>query len=188
VTPPIFTDLQARLIANYPGLFVEKWQAHKPLKGGIREDLLAAHPDIDVELLSRFLAFYVLRRQYCLAVLEPDARRHDLAGKPVEPIDDRARAHARAQLAHLDASGLEAIEAVEEYRSLKQLYETLKPLLPLRRLCSDQISDGVIARLEDEFNEQLGAELLWQLGDHVESQLEDDGYSHGADDEDNEQQ
>jgi sRNA-binding protein len=110
VTPPVFRALEARLISECPGLFVEKWQAHKPLKRGIREDLLAARPDLDRALLARFLRLYVQRRQYCLAVLESDAQRHDLAGNPVEPVDDRAREHAAKQLADLDAKGLETIE------------------------------------------------------------------------------
>jgi len=77
----------------------------KPLKIGIREDLLARFPGTDSARLSRWLKIWTGNRFYLLAIASGHAR-HDLAGKSVVMISEDCRQHA---LRVLKGIGIEAM-------------------------------------------------------------------------------
>ncbi|MGH6865689.1 MAG: ProQ/FINO family protein [Methyloceanibacter sp.] len=65
----------------------------KPLAVGTRETLLARHPGADPAKLSRWLKIWTSHRYY-LIVLAGGHARHDLTGKPVAVVSERARRRA----------------------------------------------------------------------------------------------
>jgi sRNA-binding protein len=86
-TPPVLEQL-AEL---YPGLFGEVFL---PLKRGIFQDLLAAHPDVlDREALKAGLAIHTRSTRYLQAVAA-GLQRHDLAGQAVEAMAPEHVHHA----------------------------------------------------------------------------------------------
>lgn len=124
-----------QLAAQYPRLFGESPQ---PLKRGIFEDLLAAHPELfEREALKAALAIHTRSTRYLQAVAAGQSR-HDLAGQPVEAMapehvhhallevfrrrkprdgeDPRAKLCAR-MLRAFEASGLSADAYTELVRS-----------------------------------------------------------------------
>jgi ProP effector len=65
-----------------------------PLKVGIFQDILAAHPDVFTkEALKAALGFHARSTRYLEAVANGE-QRHDLAGNPVEPIAPEHVHHA----------------------------------------------------------------------------------------------
>ncbi|MEQ6434815.1 ProQ/FinO family protein [Comamonas sp. w2-DMI] len=70
----------AQLAQWHPALFGEQLL---PLKRGIFEDLLAAHPELDKEALKSALQQHTRSGRY-LAAMASGQQRHDLDGKPVE--------------------------------------------------------------------------------------------------------
>src|SRR5690349_9740358 len=76
----------------------------RPLKIGVRADLAALLPDGEAhEVLSRVLRRYTRGREYVAALAAPDARRHDLAGNPVEPAAEEHKTHIRPKTAQSPA-------------------------------------------------------------------------------------
>ena len=80
-----------QLAALHPFLFGENL---RPLKRGIFEDLLAAHPEVlERESLKAALALHARSSRYLTAVASGDMR-HDLAGQPVEALTPEQVHHA----------------------------------------------------------------------------------------------
>jgi sRNA-binding protein len=80
--PDVFPLLE-QLAALYPALFGATFL---PLKRGIFQDLLAAHPDtFERELLKAALSFHTRSTRYLTAVASGQ-QRHDLQGQPVEAM------------------------------------------------------------------------------------------------------
>ncbi len=87
VTPPVLEQL-AEL---YPGLFGEVFL---PLKRGIFQDLLAAHPDVlEREALKAGLAVHTRSTRYLQSVAA-GLKRHDLQGEAVEDMAPEHIHHA----------------------------------------------------------------------------------------------
>ena len=85
----------ARLAELYPALFGETL---RPLKRGIFQDLLAAHPDsLDKDGLKAALALHTRSTRYLNAVAS-GAQRHDLSGQPVEAIAPEHVHHALVEV------------------------------------------------------------------------------------------
>lgn len=80
-----------QLAALYPALFGETLL---PLKRGIFEDLLAAHPDaLEKDSLKAALALHARSSRY-LTVIASGLQRHDLTGQPVEALTPEQVHHA----------------------------------------------------------------------------------------------
>ncbi len=80
-----------QLAALYPALFGETLL---PLKRGIYEDLLAAHPEtLEKDSLKTALALHARSSRY-LTVVASGQQRHDLAGQPVEALTPEQVHHA----------------------------------------------------------------------------------------------
>jgi ProP effector len=80
-----------RLAGFYPHLFGEKFL---PLKRGIFQDLLAAHPDaFDRDALKAALAFHTRSTRYLSAVASGE-KRHDLQAQAVEDMAPEHVHHA----------------------------------------------------------------------------------------------
>lgn len=80
-----------QLAGLYPALFGE---VLRPLKRGIYQDLLAAHPGvIDADGLKAALALHTRSTRY-LTVVASGQRRHNLAGEPVEDLTPEQVHHA----------------------------------------------------------------------------------------------
>ena len=80
-----------QLAALHPFLFGETL---RPLKRGIFEDLLAAHPEVlERESLKAALALHARSSRYLTVVAAGDMR-HDLAGQPVEALTPEQVHHA----------------------------------------------------------------------------------------------
>lgn len=79
----------------YPALFGE---VLRPLKRGIYQDLLAAHPGvIDADGLKAALALHTRSTRYLTAVASGQ-RRHNLAGEPVEDLTPEQVHHALVEV------------------------------------------------------------------------------------------
>ena len=80
-----------QLATLYPALFGETLL---PLKRGIFEDLLAAHPDtLEKDGLKAALALHARSSRY-LTVVASGLQRHDLSGQPVEALTPEQVHHA----------------------------------------------------------------------------------------------
>jgi ProP effector len=80
-----------QLAGFYPHLFGAEFL---PLKRGIFQDLLAAHPEVfDRDALKAALAFHTRSTRY-LTVVAAGARRHDLEGQAVEDLAPEHVHHA----------------------------------------------------------------------------------------------
>jgi sRNA-binding protein len=80
-----------QLATLYPALFGE---TPRPLKRGIFEDLLAAHPGVlEKDSLKAALALHARSTRY-LTVIASGQQRHDLSGQPVEALTPEQVHHA----------------------------------------------------------------------------------------------
>lgn len=83
------------LAGLYPGLFGE---TPKPLKRGVFEDLVAAHPEaLPPEALKAAMALHTRSSRYLAAVASGQPR-HGLDGTPVEPVAPEQRHHALVEV------------------------------------------------------------------------------------------
>ena len=91
---PRTADIQPvleQLAGFYPHLFGAQF---RPLKRGIFQDLLDAHPEVfQREALKDALAFHTRSTRY-LTVVAAGQQRHDLQGNPVEPMAPEHVHHA----------------------------------------------------------------------------------------------
>ena len=93
--PRAVPQLLHKLFELYPRLFGAQFV---PLKVGIFEDLVAAHPDaLPADELKVALGFHTRSTRYIEAVALGLAR-HDLQGKPVEPATTEHVHHAILEL------------------------------------------------------------------------------------------
>jgi sRNA-binding protein len=100
-------------------LLAEKWPScfsiiesgRRPLKRGIREDVLAALGGaVSAGKVSAALRWYVSSPEYQRRLVH-GAWRVDLNGKPVGIVSQEDEAHARAQLAAIEAKRAECVSA-----------------------------------------------------------------------------
>ena len=132
-----------KLAALYPALFGAQFL---PLKRGIFQDLMEAHPDtFEREGLKAALSMHTRSTRYLVAV-SSGAQRHDLQGKPVEPMapehvhhallevfrrrqtrtPDDLRPKLRQRIAQVFlASGLSAVDYADLVRSRDDATNTL---------------------------------------------------------------
>ncbi len=88
--PDVYPVLD-QLAALYPALF---GAVFLPLKRGIFQDLMAAHPELlERESLKAALAMHTRSTRYLTAVASGE-QRHDLLGQPVEPMAPEHVHHA----------------------------------------------------------------------------------------------
>lgn len=93
--PPRHHPLLDQLATLYPALFGDTL---RPLKRGIFEDLLAAHPDVlDKDGLKAALALHARSSRY-LTVVASGQPRHDLGGQPVEDLTPEQVHHALVEV------------------------------------------------------------------------------------------
>jgi ProP effector len=89
--PRVIPPVLEQLADLYPGLFGEVFL---PLKRGVFQDLLAAHPDVlDREALKAGLAVHTRSTRYLQSVAA-GLKRHDLQGKAVEDMAPEHIHHA----------------------------------------------------------------------------------------------
>lgn len=86
--------LLAELAQRYPKLFGEH---PLPLKRGIFQDLVSAHPELEAEALKQALGLHTRSHRYLQAVANNQARR-DLQLHAVEPMAAEHSFHALAEL------------------------------------------------------------------------------------------
>ena len=92
--PDVYPVLD-QLAALYPALFGADFL---PLKRGIFQDLMAAHPDVlERESLKAALAMHTRSTRYLTAVAS-GAQRHDLLGQPVEAMAPEHVHHAMLEV------------------------------------------------------------------------------------------
>jgi sRNA-binding protein len=92
----------AVLAEHFPAVFaLEGWQAHKPLKIGIKEDIAAAGI-MPAEDIRPALRLYVQRLMYQRA-LAAGGSRYDLNGEPCGEVTAEQAAGAAAAAAHIAA-------------------------------------------------------------------------------------
>jgi ProP effector len=111
--------LQATLRARFPAAFPENPRALRPLKIGIRDDLLTAlGGEADERILHRLLDQHTRRIAY-LRALTRAPHRIDLKGQPVQPVDEHSRTLAAQKL-----------EAIEVRRLARETPQTAPPAEP----------------------------------------------------------
>src|SRR5690349_7064569 len=76
----------------FPAMFVKKEPV--PLALGIREQLLAAFPDVERPTLHRFMQFWTSQLAYLKAMSAKGAVRHNLDGTDAGPVSDEHREFA----------------------------------------------------------------------------------------------
>lgn len=81
---------RAVLAERFPKTFRPFAQPKLPLKVGIREDVIAACPDLDPGAIRMALNDYTKGGTYQRAVMVLGATRIDLAGKPAGEVDQRS--------------------------------------------------------------------------------------------------
>ena len=100
-------DAVKQFAAAWPEAFSEDPKQVKPLAIGILQKILADRPAELEGLNSReirtAMKFYTSRLSYHYAMKNAE-HRVDLQGKPAEPVDDKARAHADEQIKAIHAA------------------------------------------------------------------------------------
>jgi hypothetical protein len=105
----------------YPKLFGARFL---PLKLGVFEELMAAHPDrLKAEELKAALGFHTRSNRYLEAVASGQPR-HDLQGRPVEPVAPEHVHHTILELARRK-SGTPQEQAARE-RAVSQLVAAIE--------------------------------------------------------------
>jgi ProP effector len=106
------------LAGLFPGTFVEQqWLHHKPLKLGIRNDLVAAGTVSETEI-GRALQFYCRRPMYLRSCIV-GAVRIDLSGKPSGVVSETDAAHAATTLASIMSRREQKAKAAADNRVAK---------------------------------------------------------------------
>ena len=88
--PRVIPPMLEQLAGLYPALF---GAVFLPLKRGIFQDLVAAHPELESEALKTALAFHTRSTRYLQSVAA-GMKRHDLQGQPVEDMAPEHVHHA----------------------------------------------------------------------------------------------
>jgi ProP effector len=96
------TELRAYLSERYPNAFKPKNAQKVPLKVGIRNDILAAHPELSKNEVNAALSDYTGGPKY-LTHLQPGADRFDLGGAISGKVTDGEAAWAVKRLRQLEA-------------------------------------------------------------------------------------
>ena len=93
-------DELAALLTTRPAVLVtQPGEPIRPLRLGMRAELTALlKPDANPGDLQRALYRYTRTLPYQLACLEAGAMRHDLEGRPVEPVSEEHRAMAQGSV------------------------------------------------------------------------------------------
>jgi sRNA-binding protein len=89
-------EFHALLLENHPDTFggrEKPFQRLAPLKVGIREDLIAAYPDVPWPTIRHFICWYIYVPNY-LKLIKPGAARLDLSAKVVGEVTENEAKHA----------------------------------------------------------------------------------------------
>jgi ProP effector len=97
VSPDATRMLWAMLTQRYPQAFPLDASLIRPLKIGVREDILAAHPEMDPLELGRVLTRWCWRPRYW-RVLAAGSPRIDLTGQPAGEVSPEQARHAQETL------------------------------------------------------------------------------------------
>jgi ProP effector len=95
----IAIETLAMLMRRYPKAFPLRESEIRPLKVGIRDDIIAANGDIDPRAVGMALRFHTSRLVYLFAVT-PEAPRIDLDGVVVGAVTSEEAAFAADKLFH----------------------------------------------------------------------------------------
>lgn len=98
-----FAALRLVLTTCFPKAIMPEGARKVPLQFDIFAQIVGVMPEIDVELLRKFLLSYVQKPSYLEALAAPGAMRHDLEGWPVERVSAAHRAGALDKLAMFPA-------------------------------------------------------------------------------------
>ena len=91
--------LQATQAEPWPAIVTEAGAPVMPLKIGIHHDLLAGRKsDVSKTMVRDRLRRYVSKFAYQKALAEEGAERHDLNGRPLQPVEQPAKDAAQANL------------------------------------------------------------------------------------------
>lgn len=88
-----YDQTRALLVERFPRCFASDGQPKKPLKIGIRNELIAACPDIRPEILCLFLRIYTRSEKYLFSVIDR-CQRVDLSGAISGDIADKDIIHS----------------------------------------------------------------------------------------------
>ena len=114
------------LAEKWPCCFSIPYSQRRPLKLGIREDVLAALDGaISAGKVSAALRWYVSSPEYQRRLLH-GAWRVDLNGRPAGTVSQEDEAHARAQLAAIEAKRAECASASSNSARALNLAERMK--------------------------------------------------------------
>jgi len=87
-----------QLAARFPAAFVvDKWESHRPLAYGIREQIRALCPELGRRKIANSLFFYTGRLKYREALTE-NAPRIDIDGHPVGVVSSEEAQHAKERV------------------------------------------------------------------------------------------
>jgi sRNA-binding protein len=152
-------QIHALLMERFPVAFPRNYDAIRPLKVGIEQDLTACLGNaVDPRLLRRALANHTERAGYLLAVLHGPGVRVDLDGNPAGVVDEPARAAAAQQLAVIQ----ERQQAVaQRYRAHKKRERQLQAEKARRRAERERQAEEK-ARRRTEQERQLQEKLARQ--------------------------
>lgn len=124
-------QVHALLMERFPAAFPRDYDAIRPLKVGIDQDLMARlGTAVDPQLLRRALANHTERAGYLLAVLHGPGVRVDLDGNPAGAVDEPARAAAAQRLAVIQERQQ---AAAQRYRAHKKRERQLQAAKAQRR-------------------------------------------------------
>lgn len=96
-----FVPLRLVLATCFPKAIMPEGARKSPLQLDIFAQIVKVMPQIDVDLLRKFLRSYVQKPSYLEALAIPGAMRHDLEGRAVERVSAAHRAGALDKLAML---------------------------------------------------------------------------------------
>ena len=119
--------LHATLQEQFPAAFPRDYDAIRPLKVNIHQDILARlGAAVDPMILRRVLANHTERAGYLLALCYGPGIRVDLEGNPAGTVDAQAKAMAAQQLATLQQRQQAAAERYRQHQTEARRLQTEK--------------------------------------------------------------
>jgi ProP effector len=140
------------LVTRYPKCFYRKSYERKPLKIGIRQDLLDAGTGVAEVMICQFLGRYCAGRDYLWACTLVGTPRIDLAGEPCGAIVEADVHNARTQLAarakkHNNDGGGPTARPVAPRSTVVQMPSSKSPVTPLAPTTADRAGRLTLAGL-----------------------------------------
>jgi ProP effector len=105
---------------RFPQAFMAKGEIKKPLARGIREEVIAAAPDLASKYVRFAIQNYTLGRKYQAVMIEGAQRIH-LDGRPAELVTASDALYARIVLARLEKRWARVDRKREEQRRQQRL-------------------------------------------------------------------